>query len=190
MKARQPARCAAETEEAAPASAPSSSRIPSKGPDLWNTTYYPKAAHADPNIKEWYIIDAAQQRLGRLATHAATHIRGKHVPTFTPSMDMGGYVVVINAEQVAIGGRKYTDKMYYRVTGRPGAIKTESFEHLQKRIPERIIEHAVKGMLPKGRLGRRLFTHLKVYKGDKHPHSAQQPVDITARISSKPSAII
>ncbi|KAK9802585.1 hypothetical protein WJX73_007580 [Symbiochloris irregularis] len=184
--ARRVVRCAAEAAEAA-APASSSAESESLGPDLWNTTYYPKGAHADTNIKNWYVIDAANQRLGRLATHAANHIRGKQNQTFTPSMDMGGYVVVINAEKVTIGGRKYTDKMYYRVTGRPGAMKTESFAHLQQRIPERILEHAIKGMLPKGRLGRRLFTHLKVYKGPNHPHSAQRPQDITERIDAKPA---
>lgn len=102
-------------------------------------------------------------------------------------MDTGGYVVVVNAEKVAVTGRKETDKMYYyHRVHRPGTMKTESFEELRERVPERIIERAVKGMLPKGRLGNQLFTHLKVYKGPAHPHEAQQPVNITSLISKKP----
>lgn len=154
--------------------------------DLLNPSYYPSRADAANVTKKWYIIDAKGQTLGRLATLAATYVRGKHLPTYTPSMDMGAYVVVINAEQVTVTGNKPEDKLYFRhVNGRPGSWKSETFNQLQRRLPERIIEHAVKGMLPKGRLGRKIRLHLKVYKGDKHPHAAQQPTDITSNIVSK-----
>jgi large subunit ribosomal protein L13 len=154
--------------------------------DLLNPSYYPSRADAANVTKNWYIIDAKGQTLGRLATLVATYIRGKHLPTYTPSMDMGAYVVVINADQVTVTGNKPDGKLYFRhVNGRPGSWKSETFNELQRRLPERIIEHAVKGMLPKGRLGRKIRLHLKVYKGDKHPHSAQQPTDITANIVSK-----
>eukprot|EP00878_Enallax_costatus_P001070 GHUV01001207.1.p1 GENE.GHUV01001207.1~~GHUV01001207.1.p1 ORF type:complete len:219 (+),score=82.90 GHUV01001207.1:221-877(+) len=157
--------------------------------DLLNTSYYPTRADAANVNKRWYIIDAEGQTLGRLATLAATYIRGKHLATYSPSMDMGSYVVVINADKVTVTGNKANAKTYFRhVNGRPGSWKIETFNELQRRIPERIIEHAVKGMLPKGRLGRDIKLHLKVYKGAAHPHEAQQPTDITNRISAKPSA--
>lgn len=162
---------------------------PVKG-DLLNVSYYPSRADAANVSKGWYIIDAKGQTLGRLATLAATYIRGKHLSTYTPSMDMGAYVVVINADQVTVTGNKPDDKLYFRhVNGRPGSWKSETFNQLQRRLPERIIEHAVKGMLPKGRLGRKIRLHLKVYKGEQHPHVAQQPVDITADIVSKRRSI-
>jgi large subunit ribosomal protein L13 len=123
-----------------------------------------------PNLEtleqKWYVIDAADQRLGRLATEIAMILRGKNKATFTPHL---------NAEKVAVTGKKRQQKVYRRDSGRPGGMKVESFEKLQKRIPERIIEHAVKGMLPKNSLGRKLFTKLKVYAGAEHPHQAQQP---------------
>eukprot|EP00775_Hariotina_reticulata_P005250 gene5250-5485_t len=158
--------------------------------DLLNKSYYPTRADAANASKRWYIIDAEGQTLGRLATLAATYIRGKHSPTYAPSMDMGAYVVVINAEKVRVTGNKPTQKTYFRhVNGRPGSWKIETFNELQKRIPERIIEHAVKGMLPKGRLGRDIRLHLKVFKGTAHPHEAQQPTDITKHISAKPKDV-
>lgn len=152
--------------------------IEKMGPDVWNKTYYPKADDHKNVEKKWYIVDAADKRLGRLASTIAIHIRGKNVPSFTPSTDMGAYVVVINAEKVAVTGKKREQKIYRRHSGRPGGMTEETFDNLQRRIPERIVEQAVRGMLPKGRLGRRLFTHLKVYKGDEHPHSAQQPAQL------------
>ncbi|GBF87502.1 50S ribosomal protein, chloroplastic [Raphidocelis subcapitata] len=155
--------------------------------DLLNKSYYPTAADASNAAKRWYIIDAEGQTLGRLATLAATYIRGKHLPTYTPSMDMGAYVVVINADKVAVTGNKANAKTYFRhVNGRPGSYTVETFNELQRRIPERIVEKAVKGMLPKGSLGRDIRLHLKVFKGTAHPHEAQQPVDITKEISVKP----
>ncbi|MEG3437393.1 50S ribosomal protein L13 [Pannus brasiliensis CCIBt3594] len=125
--------------------------------------------------QKWYVIDAADQRLGRLATEVAMILRGKNKPTFTPHLDTGDFVIVINAEKVAVTGKKRQQKVYRRDSGRPGGMKVETFDKLQKRIPERIVEHAVRGMLPKNSLGRKLFTKLKVYKGSEHPHQAQKP---------------
>lgn len=137
-----------------------------------NKTYLPPQATLERN---WYVVDAADQRLGRLATEIAMVLRGKRKPTYTPHMDTGDFVIVINAEKVDVTGKKRTQKLYRRHSGRPGGMKEESFDKLQKRIPERIIEHAVKGMLPKNSLGRQLFTKLKVYAGPEHPHAAQKP---------------
>ena len=125
--------------------------------------------------KQWYVIDATDQRLGRLASEVANILRGKNKPIYTPHMDTGDFVIVINAEKVVVTGRKSSQKLYRRHSGRPGGMKVETFEKLQKRIPERIIEKAVKGMLPKNALGRQLFTKLKVYPGPNHPHEAQKP---------------
>lgn len=125
--------------------------------------------------QQWFVVDAANQRLGRLASEIAMILRGKRKPCYTPHMDTGDFVIVINAEKVAVTGKKSEQKVYRRHSGRPGGMKEESFDKLQKRIPERIIEKAVKGMLPKNTLGRKLFTKLKVYAGENHPHQAQQP---------------
>lgn len=124
---------------------------------------------------KWYVVDAADQRLGRLATEVARVLRGKNKPTYTPNMDTGDFVVIVNAEKIVVTGNKVNQKLYRRHSGRPGGMKTETFAQLQSRIPERIIEKAVKGMLPKNALGRKLFTKLKVYAGPEHPHAAQQP---------------
>jgi large subunit ribosomal protein L13 len=124
---------------------------------------------------KWYIVDAADHRLGRLATAVAMVLRGKNKPTFTPHIDTGDFVVVINAEKILVTGKKSTQKLYRRHSGRPGGMKTETFAKLQVRIPERIIEQAVKGMLPKNSMGRHLFTKMKVYAGTEHPHAAQKP---------------
>ncbi|WP_324282606.1 50S ribosomal protein L13 [Cyanobacterium aponinum UTEX 3221] len=125
--------------------------------------------------KKWYVVDAENQRLGRLATEIANVLRGKNKASYTPHLDTGDYVIVVNAEKVVVTGRKSEQKLYRRHSGRPGGMKVETFAQLQKRIPERIIEKAVKGMLPKNSLGRSLFTKLKVYTGPNHPHEAQQP---------------
>ncbi|BAU67057.1 50S ribosomal protein L13 [Stanieria sp. NIES-3757] len=125
--------------------------------------------------QKWYVVDAAEKRLGRLASEIAIILRGKNKPTFTPHMDTGDFVIVVNADKVVVTGRKSNQKLYRRHSGRPGGMKVETFEQLQARIPERIIEQAVKGMLPKNSLGRKLFTKLKVYSGSEHPHQAQQP---------------
>ena len=129
--------------------------------------------------RNWYIVDATNQRLGRLASEIAMVLRGKNKPSYTPHMDTGDFVIVVNAEKVAVTGKKRTQKLYRRHSGRPGGMKTETFAKLQVRVPERIIEQAVKGMLPKNSLGRQLFTKLKVYAGDTHPHQAQQPQVLT-----------
>ncbi|KAL3636938.1 60S ribosomal protein L13 [Castilleja foliolosa] len=151
------------------------------GPDVWNKTWYPKASDHVNTDKPWYVVDATDKILGRLASTIAIHMRGKNLATYTPSVDMGAFVIVINAEKVAVSGKKRTQKLYRRHSGRPGGMKVETFDQLQKRIPERIIEHAVRGMLPKGRLGRSLFTHLKVYTGPDHPHEAQKPAELPIR---------
>jgi large subunit ribosomal protein L13 len=136
-------------------------------------TYLPPDSNAD---QKWFVVDAADQRLGRLATQIAMVLRGKNKPHYTPFMDTGDFVIVINAEKVGVTGKKSEQKLYRRHSGRPGGMKEETFADLQKRLPERIIEKAVKGMLPKTSLGRQLFTKLKVYAGPDHPHQSQQPV--------------
>ncbi|KAL6196644.1 hypothetical protein ACLB2K_032258 [Fragaria x ananassa] len=151
------------------------------GIDIWNKTWYPKAADHVNTDKPWYIVDATDKILGRLASTIAIYIRGKNLATYTPSVDMGAFVIVVNAEKVAVSGKKRNQKLYRRHSGRPGGMTVETFDQLQQRIPERIIEHAVRGMLPKGRLGRQLFNHLKVYKGPDHPHEAQKPLDLPIR---------
>lgn len=128
--------------------------------------------------RDWLIIDAENQTLGRLATEVAHRLRGKHKPEFTPHVDAGDYVVVINADKVQVTGKKSKDKMYYRHTGYPGGLKSMSFEKLQNYKPESIIELAVKGMLPKNSLGSAMYKKMKVYAGDTHPHAAQQPQEI------------
>ena len=124
---------------------------------------------------DWYIVDATGKTLGRLATRLATILRGKHKPIYTPHMDTGDYVIVINVEKIAVTGNKAKDKTYYRHSGYPGGIKSITFEKLQQEHPERILELAVKRMLPKGPLGNAMFSKLKVYAGKEHPHAAQQP---------------
>lgn len=125
--------------------------------------------------RDWYVVDATDKTLGRLATELARRLRGKHKPEFTPHVDTGDYLVVINAEKVKVTGTKAKNKFYYRHTGFPGGIKQMSFEKLIDHAPERVIQGAVKGMLPKGPLGRAMLAKLKVYAGDQHPHAAQQP---------------
>lgn len=136
------------------------------------TTYTAKPA----DIKQdWYVVDASGKTLGRLATEIARRLRGKHKPEYTPHMDTGDYIVVINAKQVRVTGRKKTDKTYYSHSGYPGGIKAITFDKLMQKKPELIIEKAVKGMLPKGPLGRQMFRKLRVYPGAEHHHAAQQP---------------
>jgi large subunit ribosomal protein L13 len=141
-----------------------------------NKTYLPPV---DTIEQDWYVVDAADLPLGRLATEIARILRGKHKPTFTPHLDTGDFVIVVNAEKVMVTGRKADQKLYRRHSGRPGGMKVETFRQLQARIPERIIETAVRGMLPKNSLGRKLFTKLKVYTGASHPHQAQKPQTLT-----------
>jgi large subunit ribosomal protein L13 len=127
---------------------------------------------------QWFILDAKEKCLGRLATEAVNILRGKTKNFYNPSQDTGDYVIIINAEDIKVTGNKTTQKIYMRHSGRPGGKTIESYEQLQVRIPERIIEKAIKGMLPKNRLGRRLFTKLKIYSGNAHPHTAQKPQNI------------
>ena len=136
-----------------------------------------KTYSAKPNEvpKQWLLIDAEGQTLGRMAAAIATRLRGKHKPEYTPHVDTGDYVVVINADKVAVTGNKATDKMYHSHSGFPGGLKSISFEKLQEHVPERAIKLAVKGMLPRTPLGRAMYKKLKVYAGTDHPHSAQQP---------------
>ena len=134
-----------------------------------------KSIKPEDIVRKWYLVDAADSILGRLATAIALRLRGKHKAEYTPNQDLGDYVVVINAAKIRVTGNKKTDKIYYRHTGYPGGIKSINFEELLKSKPEFVIEHAVKGMLPKGPLGRRMFEKLKVYAGSEHPHAAQQP---------------
>jgi len=128
--------------------------------------------------RDWYVIDASGKTLGRMAAEIASRLRGKHKPEFTPHVDTGDYIVVINAEKVAVTGKKAKDKMYHHHTGYIGGLKSISFEKLIDKAPERTIQTAVKGMLPKGPLGRAMFKKLKVYAGESHPHSAQQPQEL------------
>lgn len=124
---------------------------------------------------DWYVVDAAGKTLGRLASEIARRLRGKHKPAYTPHVDTGDYIVVVNAEQVRVTGLKETDKIYYRHTGYPGGIKATSLEKLRATHPERIVANAVKGMMPRNPLGRAMLKKLKVYAGPSHPHMAQQP---------------
>ena len=135
-------------------------------------TFSAKAADVK---RDWYIVDAEGKTLGRLASEIARRLRGKHTPEYTPHVDTGDYIVVINAEKVAVTGRKQTDKVYHHHTGWIGGLKSITFEKLIDKAPERVIEIAVKGMLPKNPLGRAMFKKLKVYKGTEHRHAAQQP---------------
>lgn len=125
--------------------------------------------------RDWYVVDASGKTLGRLATEIASRLRGKHKPEYTPHVDTGDYIVVINAEKVAVTGRKASAKMYYHHTGYPGGIKETNFQTLIDTKPQLVIEKAVKGMLPRNPLGRAMFSKLKVYAGAEHPHTAQQP---------------
>jgi len=138
-------------------------------------TFTPKPADS---TSDWYVVDAAGAPLGRLASEVATLIRGKHKPTYAPHVDGGDHVVVVNASLVQVTGRKETDKYYYRHSGYPGGLRADSFERMRERYPERIIEVAVKGMLPKSKLGRKMAKKLKVYAGPDHPHASQRPTPI------------
>ncbi|HJN33152.1 MULTISPECIES: 50S ribosomal protein L13 [unclassified Prochlorococcus] len=125
--------------------------------------------------RQWFLVDAENQTLGRLATEVASVLRGKNKPSFTPHLDTGDFVVVVNADKIRVSGNKANQKLYRRHSGRPGGMKVETFQALQDRLPERIVEKAIKGMLPHNALGRQLFRKLKVYRGPEHPHSAQRP---------------
>ncbi len=139
------------------------------------STRYAKPGEVERN---WYLVDAEGATLGRLATQVAQILRGKNKPQYTPHTDTGDFVVVINADKVQLSGNKMNTKTYYRHSGYNGGLKAESFRMAMEKHPERVIEHAVKGMLPKGTLGRAQFKKLKVYAGAEHPHTAQNPVKI------------
>jgi large subunit ribosomal protein L13 len=125
--------------------------------------------------REWWVVDAQGQTLGRLATKIAEVLRGKHKPTFAPHMDMGDFVIVINADKIHVTGRRLDQKLYYRHSGYPGGLRSLTLRQMMEKHPERAIQFAVRGMLPKNRLGRAMFKKLKVYAGDTHPHEAQSP---------------
>ena len=135
-------------------------------------TFSAKPQEVQPS---WYLVNAEGQTLGRLASQIASHLRGKHKPEYTPHVDTGDYIVVVNAEKIRVTGRKLKDKMYYKHTGYIGNLKKESLEHLMQRAPEKALERAVKGMLPRNPLGRQMFKKLRVFSGTEHSHQAQQP---------------
>lgn len=137
------------------------------------------SAKFEPSQRKWVLVDAENQVLGRLATQIAMRLRGKHLPTFTPHVDTGDFVVVINAEKVKLTGNKWDQKVYYRHTGYMGHLRSTTARKLNQEHPDRIIRLAVWGMLPKNRLGRKLIKKLKIYTGAEHPHEAQQPVSMT-----------
>lgn len=139
---------------------------------------YTVSAKASDNKGKWWVVDAEDAVLGRLATTVAGHLRGKHNPMFTPHVDCGDWVVVVNAEKISLSGRKWAQKTYYRHSGYVGGIKSITAEKLLEKRPEDLVRFAVKGMLPKNRLGRKLFKKLKVYAGPEHPHVAQQPATL------------
>ncbi|PDW04179.1 50S ribosomal protein L13 [Candidatus Viridilinea mediisalina] len=135
-------------------------------------TYHQKASEIE---RDWYVVDATDEVLGRLSTQIATLLRGKHKPTYTPSNDGGDFVVVVNCEKIKIMGKKADQKVYYRHSGYPGGIKATPYKMMLAKHPDRILRTAVKGMLPKNRMGRRLLSKLRIYAGPDHPHAAQQP---------------
>lgn len=142
-------------------------------------TFSPKPGDID---RRWWVVDAADLPLGRLASETATILRGKHKPTYAPHVDGGDFVIVVNASKVAVTGNKETDKIYYRHSNYPGGLRAESLGDLRERRPELIIERAVRGMLPKNRLGRKMLSKLKVYAGPDHPHGVQKPEPLAFEI--------
>lgn len=138
-------------------------------------TFTPKPTDID---HKWYVVDARNEILGRLATRVAHVLRGKHKPIFAPHVDVGDFVIVINAQKIRVTGKKAQQKRYTRYSGYPGGLKETIYEKMIEKHPERILEHAIKGMLPKNRLGRQMFKKLKIYAGDQHPHAAQSPEEL------------
>jgi large subunit ribosomal protein L13 len=135
-------------------------------------TYTPKPEDIE---REWFVVDAKDQTLGRLATRIAQILRGKHKPIFTPHIDVGDFVIVLNCDKIRVTGNKLDDKMYYRHSGYPGGLRSRTLREMLEKHPERVIQLAVRGMLPKNKLGRKMLKKLKIYTGDNHPHEAQQP---------------
>lgn len=142
-------------------------------------TFMANSANID---RQWYVVDADGMTTGRLAAAVAKVLRGKHKPTFTPHVDCGDNVIIINADKIVFTGKKMTDKVYYRHTGHPGGLKEETADKLLARKPERILELAIKGMLPKNKLGRQMYKKLYVYAGNQHPHEAQQPQQLSQEV--------
>ncbi|MBB5325753.1 large subunit ribosomal protein L13 [Anoxybacillus tepidamans] len=136
------------------------------------TTYMAKPNEVE---RKWYVVDAEGKTLGRLASEVAAILRGKHKPTYTPHVDTGDHVIIINAEKIELTGKKLTDKLYYRHSLHPGGLKVRTALEMRTNYPEQMLERAVRGMLPKGRLGRQMFKKLHVYRGSEHPHQAQKP---------------
>ena len=132
--------------------------------------------------RDWYLVDATGKTLGRLSTEIARRLRGKHKPEYTPHVDTGDYIVVVNAEKIRVTGNKLKDKLYHHHTGYIGNLKTISLEKLLEEMPERVIEHSVKGMLPRGPLGRKMFAKLRVFAGPEHSHAAQQPIPLEINV--------
>ena len=143
------------------------------------STYFPKQGDI---VRKWYVVDASGQTLGRLASRVAHILMGKENPRYTPFIDTGDHVVVINAEKIRTTGMKAEQKVYQHYTGYPGGLRTEEFKKLSVRKPEMIVEQAVERMLPKSKMGKQMFTKLNVYRGDKHPHQAQKPVDLVLEV--------
>jgi large subunit ribosomal protein L13 len=139
-------------------------------------TYSPKPTDI---TRSWFVVDATDLPLGRLASEVAQILRGKHKPTFAPHMDGGDHVIVVNADKVYVSGNKEIEKIYYRHSGYPGGLRAETFSQIRKNHPERLVETAIRGMLPKNRLGRQIFRKLKVYAGPDHPHAPQKPEPLT-----------
>lgn len=135
-------------------------------------TFSPKKENIE---RQWYLVDAKNQVLGRLASHVARILRGKHKPIFAPHVDTGDHVIIINAERIRVTGKKAQQKRYKRYSGYPSGLKETVYEEMLAKHPERILEHAIKGMLPKNRLGRKMFKKLRIYTGEQHPHQAQRP---------------
>ena len=147
-------------------------------------TYSPKASEID---RKWFVIDAEDLVLGRLSTEAARILRGKHKPTFAPHMDMGDHVIVVNAEKVVVTANKAEQKMVYRHSGYPGGLKTRTYAQSHAAKPEETVRRAIRGMIPKNRLGRQMLTKLKVYAGPHHPHAAQSPVALDLPAARRPA---
>ncbi|MCL1598369.1 MAG: 50S ribosomal protein L13 [Actinomycetia bacterium] len=141
-------------------------------------TFSPKSSDID---RSWYVVDADNVPLGRLASEIAQVLRGKHKPTYAPHMDGGDFIIVVNAEKIHVSGNKETEKIYYRHSGYPGGLRADTLSKVREDHPERLIEAAVRGMLPKNRLGRQIFRKLKVYAGPDHPHAAQTPEPLTLK---------
>jgi len=138
--------------------------------------------------RKWWIVDAKDQVLGRLISQVAAILRGKHKITFTPSLENGDHVVVVNAERIVLTGKKWETKAHHRTSGRPGGLSTEEYKHLRHTKPERILEYAIKGMLPKTKQGEKMFKRVNIYKGETHPHMAQKPQPLTLAYNAKRGA--